>query len=171
MSSADGLREGKLRPSQLKALQDRKKAFDDPFQARTRLLHATNSDVDIINQEHLDKLGGDIHEYSMDTSGAKKYVESLKQACLAPEVLQLKKNAVIMCLKNSPNRKYVNGSLGKVIGFEKSTNYPIIQLNDGTKTVIGPDTWELRDGDEKRASLSQIPLRLAWAITVIKAKA
>lgn len=33
-----------------------------------------------------------------------------------------------------------------------------------------PDTWELRDGDKKRASLSQIPLRLAWAITVHKSQ-
>ena len=33
-----------------------------------------------------------------------------------------------------------------------------------------PDTWELRDGDKKRASISQVPLRLAWAITVHKSQ-
>ena len=33
-----------------------------------------------------------------------------------------------------------------------------------------PDTWELRDGDKKRASITQIPLRLAWAITVHKSQ-
>ena len=35
---------------------------------------------------------------------------------------------------------------------------------------LQPDTWELRDGDKKRASISQIPLRLAWAITVHKSQ-
>jgi hypothetical protein len=33
-----------------------------------------------------------------------------------------------------------------------------------------PDSWELRDGNKKRAGLSQIPLRLAWAITVHKSQ-
>ena len=33
-----------------------------------------------------------------------------------------------------------------------------------------PDNWELRDGDKKRAGMSQIPLRLAWAITVHKSQ-
>lgn len=33
-----------------------------------------------------------------------------------------------------------------------------------------PDTWELRDGDKKRASITQIPLRLAWAITIHKSQ-
>jgi hypothetical protein len=35
---------------------------------------------------------------------------------------------------------------------------------------MSPDTWELRDGDKKRASITQIPLRLAWAITVHKSQ-
>jgi hypothetical protein len=35
---------------------------------------------------------------------------------------------------------------------------------------MAPDTWELRDGDKKRASISQVPLRLAWAITVHKSQ-
>ena len=35
---------------------------------------------------------------------------------------------------------------------------------------MGPETWELRDGTKKRASLVQIPLRLAWAITVHKSQ-
>src|SRR5690606_1080222 len=33
-----------------------------------------------------------------------------------------------------------------------------------------PDTWELRDGETKRASITQFPLRLAWAITVHKSQ-
>ena len=41
---------------------------------------------------------------------------------------------------------------------------------NGKVITMQPDTWELRDGDKKRASISQIPLRLAWAITVHKSQ-
>ena len=70
-----------------------------------------------------------------------------------------------MCIRNSPDKKYVNGTLGVVVGFEDETDYPIVELRDGRKIVLEPATWELRDGDKKRASIVQIPLRLAWAIT------
>src|SRR4249920_2547930 len=35
---------------------------------------------------------------------------------------------------------------------------------------IKPDTWELMDGEKRRAQLTQLPLRLAWAITVHKSQ-
>jgi hypothetical protein len=75
-----------------------------------------------------------------------------------------------MAVKNSPEKKYVNGSLGIVKGFEPYTDYPIVEFRNGKEVSMVPDTWELRDGDKKRASISQIPLRLAWAITVHKSQ-
>lgn len=75
-----------------------------------------------------------------------------------------------MAVKNSPDKKYVNGSLGKVIGFDIVTNYPIVEFRNGRTVTMMPDTWEMRDGDKKRASITQIPLRLAWAITVHKSQ-
>src|SRR5690606_31168795 len=98
------------------------------------------------------------------------YVENLKRSCLAVENLMLKKGALVMCIKNNPEKRYVNGSLGTVIGFDKSTNFPKVRLKNGREITVAPETWELRDGDKKRASLSQIPLRLAWAITVHKSQ-
>jgi hypothetical protein len=92
------------------------------------------------------------------------------KSCLASEELVLKKDALVMCIKNSPEKKYANGSLGTVVDFEPLTDYPIVQLKSGKRITITPDTWELRDGDKKRASLSQLPLRLAWAITVHKSQ-
>lgn len=165
----NGIRAGVLTRSQLDALQERARGVDDPFTPRTRLL-TVNVDVDEVNEEQLDELDGDVHEYHMETHGGKQYVEQLKRSCLAPEVLRLKLGAQVMCIKNSADRKYVNGSLGKVIGFESATDCPIVELTSGREVVIRWDSWELMDGDKRRASLAQLPLRLAWAITVHKSQ-
>lgn len=165
----NGIRGGVLTRNQLTALQDRISVALDPFTPRTRLL-TTNSDVDRINDAELQRLDGDMYEYSMETSGGKKYIEQLMRSCLAPEVLFLKKGAHVMCIKNSQDRKYVNGSLGVVVGFDDETEYPTVQLNNGRKLTISPETWELVDGDKRRATLTQLPIRLAWAITVHKSQ-
>lgn len=165
----NGIRAGQLMRSQLQALEARKHVFADPFTTRTRLL-TTNANVDIINHQHLEALKGQEYEYNMQASGGKRYIEQLKRSCLAPETLRLKKGAVVMCIKNSQDRKYANGSLGEVVDFEQETDLPIITLANGHTITMRPDTWELRDGDKKRAALSQLPLRLAWAITVHKSQ-
>lgn len=165
----NGIRAGVLTRSQLNALQARANAVSDPFASQTRLL-TVNVDVDGVNHEQLLELDGEVHEYHMETHGGKQYVEQLKRSCLAPEVLNLKLGAQVMCIKNAQDRKYVNGSLGKVVGFEPHTDHPIVELVSGREVVIRPDTWELMDGDKKRASLVQLPLRLAWAITVHKSQ-
>lgn len=133
-------------------------------------LHTTNVDVDAINMARLYELTGDIHSYAMASTGKTHFVDSLKRSCLAPEKLELKKGALVMCVKNSLEKKYVNGSLGVVTGFDKNNDMPIVELNNGRIITMKPDTWELRDGTRKKASLAQIPLRLAWAITVHKSQ-
>jgi ATP-dependent DNA helicase PIF1 len=165
----NGIRAGVLTRAQLNALQARAQAVDDPFATRTRLL-TVNVDVDTVNNRQLDELDGEVHEYEMDTHGSKTYVEQLKRSCLAPETLRLKRGAAVMCIKNAPDRRYANGSLGVVIDFEDSTDLPIIELTTGRTITVKPETWELMDGDKRRAQLTQLPLRLAWAITVHKSQ-
>lgn len=164
----NGIRAGSLLPSQLNALRAR---GDQPpgTVVVTRLL-TTNADVDTINDVHLDELDGNAYRYEMQTGGGKKFIETLKKSCLAPEVLVLKAGALVMCIKNAKDRKYVNGSLGQVIGFEEGTNFPMVKLAGGKTITMLPDSWELMDGDKRRATLTQIPLRLAWAITVHKSQ-
>lgn len=133
-------------------------------------LHTVNIDVDRINQSRLRSIEGGENYYEMVTTGKEQYVESLKRSCLALEVLVLKKGALVMCIKNSAEKRYANGSLGIVVDFEPETEYPIVELYSGRRVTMEPETWELRDGNKKRASITQIPLRLAWAITVHKSQ-
>jgi hypothetical protein len=133
-------------------------------------LHTTNVDVDTINSVALRNLPGLEHSFPMLTTGKTNYVDTLKRSCLAQETLSLKKGAFVMFIKNSTDKRYVNGSLGVIEDFEELTGYPEVKLQNGKTVVASPDTWELRDGDKKRASLTQLPLRLAWAITVHKSQ-
>jgi ATP-dependent DNA helicase PIF1 len=133
-------------------------------------LHTVNVDVDKQNQAKLDTLEGDEIIYGQTTTGSTNYVESLQRSVLAPSELRLKRGALVMAVKNAQDRKYVNGSLGTVVAFEPATSYPVIEFANGKEVTMQPDTWELRDGDKKRASITQIPLRLAWAITIHKSQ-
>lgn len=133
-------------------------------------LHTVNIDVDGINQAKLDEIDDEQFTYEQTTTGAANYVESLARSVLAPAKLHLKQGAFVMAVKNSSEKKYVNGSLGVVTGFDTMTNYPIVEFKNGKTVLMMPDTWELRDGDKKRASINQIPLRLAWAVTVHKSQ-
>jgi len=163
------LREKDLRRRHVDALMARKTVvtpFDDPITE----LYTKNINVDRVNQAKLEAMEGKLHEYEMSSTGRKGAVESLKKSCLSPDNLQLKQGAFVMFVKNSQEKKYVNGTLGTIVGFDKETDYPIVETKSGRKIVVSPDTWEMRDGEKKIASVSQIPLRLAWAITVHKSQ-
>ncbi len=106
----------------------------------------------------------------METKGSASLVEGLKKGCLSPEILKLKKDAVVMCTKNNPQAGFANGTLGVVVDFESGTKYPIIKLRDGTRITVQHMEWVVEEDGKVKAHISQIPLRLAWAITVHKSQ-
>jgi ATP-dependent DNA helicase PIF1 len=163
------LRAGDIRRNHAEKLLSRQNAAIEGAGEITEL-HTNNIDVDTINFNRLSELDGSEHIYKMTSTGKPNYVENLKRSCLAVDDLILKEGALVLCVKNNPEKKSVNGSLGTVVGFQKGSDYPIVELRNGRKITILPETLELHDGDKKRASLSQIPLRLAWAITVHKSQ-
>jgi ATP-dependent exoDNAse (exonuclease V) alpha subunit len=165
----NALRAGELNRSHAEKLLARVGIEPETDEVLTEL-HTVNVDVDRLNDARLDLLDGDELFYTQTTTGGKNYVESLQRSVLAPATLRVKKGALVMSIKNSLDRKYVNGSLGVVIDFEAVTEYPIVEFKNGKVVTMSPDTWELRDGEKKRASITQIPLRLAWAITVHKSQ-
>lgn len=162
------LRQGTIRRHHAEALLARTE-IAPPDEDITEL-HATNVDVDSINAAKLAALPSDELEYQQTTTGSKIYVESLRRSVLAPEILRLKKGALVMAVKNAADKSYANGSIGVVVDTEPLTDYPVVQFRSGRVVTMTPDTWELRDGETKRASISQVPLRLAWAITVHKSQ-
>ena len=143
-------------------------SFEDVIKATKLYTH--NADVDDINKKELEKIENDEEYYEMDSKGKGNHVQRLKESCLSPENLCLKVGAVVMCTKNNFDVGYVNGTLGEVIDFEKETGHPIIITNQGKELVIEPVSWTVEDGDKIIASISQIPLRLAWAITIHKSQ-
>lgn len=165
----NALRAGDLRRHHAEALLARTEVYPDDLEQLTEL-HTVNVDVDRLNAAKLKQLEGDEIEYTQTTTGGESYVQSLQRSVLAPTALKLKEGALVMAVKNSLDRKYVNGSQGVVVAFEPHTEYPIVRFKNGKEVSMVPDTWELRDGDKKRASITQIPLRLAWAITVHKSQ-
>lgn len=132
-------------------------------------LYTHNMDVDAINQQELDRLEGETHEYNMQVLGNEKVTAALKRTCLAPEILKLKKRAVVMFVRNNFAEGYVNGTMGAVEGFDRN-NDPVVGTYSGKKITVTPMHWTIMEGDKTIAQLTQIPLRLAWAITVHKSQ-
>lgn len=165
----NNLRAGDIRRHHAEALLARVDTMPED-EANLTELHTMNVDVDRINTERLLGLEGETIQYEATTTGSANYVETLGRSVLAPRVLELKQGALVMAVRNDPNRKFANGSIGRVVDFEPTTDYPVVQFMNGREITVVPETWELRDGDKKRASITQVPLRLAWAITVHKSQ-
>jgi hypothetical protein len=144
-------------------------ARDRPPEDCTRLF-THNVAVDEINQQQLAKLGGETHVFAMAAKGAEPFVQALKRGCLSPERLQLKKGAAVMFTKNDQGGRYVNGTLGLVEDFDPDEGHPVIATRGGKRIVAEPSTWKIDEGGHERASITQVPLRLAWAITVHKSQ-
>lgn len=133
-------------------------------------LYSHNVDVDMLNNSELSKLDEDARIFSMMSKGKDPLIAGLKRGCLSPENLVLKVGAKVMCTKNNPRDGFVNGTLGEVIGFVDANGYPIIETRTGKQLVIEPMQWCVEDNGKVKASISQIPLRLAWAITIHKSQ-
>lgn len=137
-------------------------------------LYTHNADVDQINYQHLHAIATDGKQFDAKCDGNAKLVETLKSSVRAPESLVLKKHAKVMFVKNNFDVGYINGSLGEVVGFEEDDEYgvlPKVQLTDGTTLLVEPEAWSVdNDAGKTIASFQQIPLRLAWAITIHKSQ-
>jgi hypothetical protein len=133
-------------------------------------LYAHNADVDTVNERYLLALPGNARMYEMTSSGRAVLIEAMKRGCLSPERLVLKVGAKVMCTKNAPEKGFMNGSTGTVVGFDSYSGNPLVKLTSGKTIEVEPMDWNIEDNGKILAQLKQIPLRLAWAITIHKSQ-
>ncbi len=140
-------------------------------------LCARNATAHRINQQQLARLPGRARIYEAQVSGQ-------FDAALYPTDAQLalKEGAQVMFIKNDPGREYVNGTLGTVTRLrEDSVDVAIAEAGAPERTVsVEPMLWEIiryrldpQSGElstETLGSFLQLPLRLAWAVTIHKSQ-
>lgn len=143
-------------------------ASQTPEDEETTFLYTHNIDVDALNEEKLSEIGGREYSFEMRYEGNARLSESLAKGCLAPETLVLKEGALVMFVKNDTAGRYVNGTRGVVVGFEDGI--PIIEATAGQEIRADRDEWRLEEDGKVKAKITQVPLRLAWAITVHKSQ-
>jgi len=134
-------------------------------------LYTHNVDVDRINLGELEKLEGEPKLYVYESKGSQKNIEKIFKSSLVLEELALKKGAVVIFIKNNLEAGYLNGTTGTIESFSPIDNMPIVRTTDGTKIKLEPEEWSLEnDSGKVLATVSQVSLRLAWAITVHKSQ-
>lgn len=135
-------------------------------------LFPMNAQVDVINDQKLSEIQGNVYLYEAeDYAKDVEYTNLLERNCLAPKQLYLKEGAQVMLLKNLGDNKHVNGSRGVVIGFNTDSKMPRVRFLTGAVLELEPAVWEYdtREG-VLLATRTQLPLRLAWAVTVHKSQ-
>lgn len=140
-------------------------------------LTTTNAAASTINEENLDALDGEQHEFEAEITGDmtdKDYPTDVR--------LSLKVDAQVMFLKNDPDHRYYNGKIGRVTGFQDDRIMISCEEDDGGTQEICLERaewekvqykWNLAKNcieSEVVGSFKQFPLRLAWAITVHKSQ-
>jgi ATP-dependent DNA helicase PIF1 len=169
LSLLGAIRSGTFDEDEAEILRERHTLVKDIPEGVSRL-YTHNADVDTLNSAQLASLTSATKTFVMESTGRATLIESLKRGCLSPEKLVLKEGAIVMCTKNSSSLGYANGTLGEVIGFDAMDGFPIIKTLDDREIVIPPAEWVVEEDGKVRASIRQIPLRLAWAITVHKSQ-
>ncbi|TVR82380.1 MAG: AAA family ATPase [Saprospirales bacterium] len=140
-------------------------------------LAARNRTVDGINKSRLNELEGGVQLYQAVVKG--KFPPS---AFPADSVLALKPGAQVIFLRNDPDGRFVNGTIGRVV--ELSDEYVLVEVVKGDensiKIEVKPFKWDMLEYDfdarEKKLTtksvgeFTQFPLRLAWALTIHKSQ-
>ena len=133
-------------------------------------LYTHNADVDRINRDHLKKLKGEKKQFNAHVKGNMRLAETVKKSIMAPENLELRVGAKVMFVKNNYEKGYLNGTLGEVVRYN-TEDLPVIRLQNGYEITAEPEDWRIEDEAGKLlVSYKQVPLRLAWAITVHKSQ-
>lgn len=188
------VRTGRISKSSCEHLRSRVKSFDESTIkkegeiCRPTILLPTRRQVDTINNAELKKLHTEVMEFShsfhdnlngeaakqrfgvtITPEQQKKELDNLSNSIMADKKLVLKVGAQVMCVANidmEGEYPIVNGSLGVVEKFVGDA--PLVKFHDGQSRIMTRHTWE--SDNIPGIGVKQIPLILAWAITIHKAQ-
>ncbi|XP_072818336.1 ATP-dependent DNA helicase PIF1 isoform X3 [Vicugna pacos] len=128
-------------------------------------------DVALTNEKRLQELPGEIHSFEAMDSDPEQ-ARTLDAQCPVSQLLQLKLGAQVMLVKNlAVSRGLVNGARGVVVGFEaEGRGLPQVLFLCGVTEVIRADRWTVQATGGQLLSRQQLPLQLAWAISIHKSQ-
>ena len=155
--------------------------FQPGFEPANDVFHVslttTNRNADRINETRLASLPGRARVSHANVAG-----DFGREHYPTATELAFKEGAQIMMLNNDPGGRWVNGSVGTIESFEQDEegeDFLSVRLRDGDDLVeVRPHTWDLirfglADGrivSEPIGSFTQLPFRLAWAVTIHKSQ-
>lgn len=173
----EGIRNATIDRDDLADLNQRYQPNFDELGQSYLTLAARNAKVDRINRRELDALVNPVHTYLAEIKG--KFPEKLYPT---EPAIQLKEGAQVMTLRNDTEKRYVNGTIGTIL--ECKPDSILVQTTEGEKTrefTVNYDEWEIirytvdasdptKIGTEAVGTFKQLPVRLAWAVTIHKAQ-
>ncbi len=163
------IRNGNVSDGSMEHFRNRYKKNPENNSVITKL-YTHNIDVDKINTHELIKIDEPIKKYEAHTTGSKKWCERILNSSLVLQNLELKLGALVFFIKNNYEKGYINGTLGTVVDFDVF-NVPIVEIKSGKRIKAERMEWIFSDNEgNPKATIKQIPLRLAWAITVHKSQ-
>lgn len=170
----DRIRVNQAQPNDLAAINNRlDPTFNVPVDEFFITLATRRNTVDYINDSKLDELEGKVFTFNGKISGdfPESSLPTLKS-------LELKENAQVMFVKNDMEKRWYNGSLGRIEEIDEDGIY--VRLENEEIHLVEKDVWRnirykydeknKRIIEEELGSFTQYPLKLAWAITVHKSQ-
>jgi len=181
----DEARKGELSDESYQILLERKAAKWKGNAIRPTMLFTRNDDINTINQSYLDRLPGEVKVFEATTEAPPRtspddvgyQVQRLDKDAPYEPTLRLKVGAQVMLLAQqyeerdkqmAPIYGLVNGSRGVVVDFTPCNN-PVVKFLNGKTHIIKEHTW-VSDDTDNAVKRKQIPLRLAYALTIHKAQ-
>lgn len=139
-------------------------------------LSTRRDSVDYINQQHLQQLPGEPTVFYGIIEG-----EFPENNLPTPMKLEIKTGAQVLFVKNDRDKRWVNGTLGTVIGMgDESDGLIYVRTEQGEDVDVEQDIWsnvrytynekEQKIEEEVIGTFRQFPIRLAWAITIHKSQ-